>query len=400
MFFDSSILGILLGMIYPTIAPALSILYVTSGIIIIRFSFWKNRKFALVIIAICFFLFIIAVTPYLSIPSKVSAIESQMKQTYGIAYSNLDTSQMRFSPFSIYDSINGISIDESKFSIMRDILWLNNGNDSFYFDWYKPKGEGPFPVIITLHGGGFILGNKGQGDEFSKYFASKGYVVFDLQYGLYKPELVADTEIGAILNNWKFLVKTQSYNQSYTIPQQLENIGNFTKMLELNRSKYSADLNKVFILGRSAGGCLASVITTGYRNSLFNGIFAASMNISGGIWFYPPTNLSSKGTSPAMDILLQGELPLELQYKKYSSSFLITNSSVVAPTMILHGDKDGLVDYQTQSKSYYELAQELNKTCILVTIPMAGHSFDTFHSYGGQMALYYIERFMALELGG
>ncbi|MBE0526158.1 MAG: prolyl oligopeptidase family serine peptidase [Candidatus Thorarchaeota archaeon] len=83
-----------------------------------------------------------------------------------------------------------------------------------------------------------------------------------------------------------------------------------------------------------------------------------------------------------------------------SAAFLITNSTVTPPIMMIQGSKDGLVEYD-QTVTFYRYATGLGKKCLFVTIPWAGHGFDyVFPSYGGQISTYYIERFMALELGG
>ena len=42
-------------------------------------------------------------------------------------------------------------------------------------------------------------------------------------------------------------------------------------MLGLNETKYSADLDNTFVVGRSAGGHMASLVTLGYANPLFAG---------------------------------------------------------------------------------------------------------------------------------
>ena len=399
VFFDSTFIGFVVGIIYPMIAPLSCLIYIVSGIIIIRFSFMKSRLGALTVIIIVAFMLIVTFIPYTMIPYRASDADNQLFQTYGTAYTNLDTANMRPAVFSIYDSFFGVPIDEGKFSVESNIRYLNNGNDSFYFDWYKPLGEGPFPVIIAIHGGGWVIGDKAGGNMllFNKYFASKGYVVFDLQYGVYNASDL--TEMGDFSKVFSVISSliTPNYNLSYTIQQQLENIAYFTKVLEANRTKYYADLNQTFIVGRSAGGHIASIVTLGYKNPLFAGNFSSLMNITAGIWFYPPTNLTK---SAFFDKLLVGSLPLDFQYKKFSASFLIKNSTVVPPIMMVMGDKDGVVGYQTNLE-FQASAKSLNKTCIFVTIPWGGHAFDLdFQTYGGQMSTYYIERFMALELGG
>jgi acetyl esterase/lipase len=360
----------------------------------------RNFKAMVSVSGICAFIFISALIPYFTIPFGIEAAETEMIQTYGLTYTNLETSSMRTLPFSIFDNIYGFPIDESKFTIQTDILYLDNGNDSFYFDWYSPHGEGPFPVIIAIHGGAWVTGNKGLGNviPFNKYFASQGYVVFDLQYGLFDIVKTQDEmgDLGTFFGSMGELIMPP-YNQSYPIQQQLENIGYFTKILELNSSKYQADLDNVFIVGRSAGAHMASIVTLGHKNPLFAGNFSTTMNITGGIWFYPPTNLN-KIMGTFMDTLLQGSLPLDMQRNKFSATYLINNSTIIPPILIVHGEKDKMVDYHNQVLEFYQLANELEHRCLMVIIPWGGHAFDiNFQTYGGQMSTFYIERFMALE---
>ena len=400
LFFDSSTLGWIITLVYPSVATLLFILVLTSGVVIIRFSFMRKQREMLIITGICTFIFIGAIIPYPSIPLGIAEAESQMLSVYGTRYTDLDTSGMRPVPYSVFDSLFGMSIDKTEFSVEYDIPYLNNGQDTFFFDWYCPAGEGPFPVIIAIHGGAWVLGNKGGMNIplFNQYFASMGYTVFDIQYGLLDTSTLPGGSFGVFSTFASFV--SFAYNGSYNIEDQIENVGNFTKMLELNSSRYKADMDNVFVVGRSAGGNLASLVTLGYKNPLFAGTFATNMTIRGGIWIYPVTNITRDETG-LFDPFVEGDLPIEEQYKKLFAASLISNSTVVPPIMIVHGSKDGLADYASQGVSFYRLANSLGHRCILITIPWAGHGFDyNFYGYGGQISTYYIERFMALELEG
>ncbi len=399
LFLSSTTLGWIIAMFYLGVAPLLFILVLVSGVVIIRFSFMRKRRQTLVISGVCAFIFIGAIIPYPAIPFAVADAESQMLSTYGTDYSDLDTSLMRPVPYSIFDSLFGIGIDRHSFSVQYDIPYLDNGQDTFFFDWYCPTGPGPFPVIIAIHGGAWVLGNKGSFNIplFNQYFASKGYAVFDIQYGLFDISDLPGSDQGnfGLFSSLASLIP--SYNGSYNIQDQIENVGYFTKMLDLNSSKYRVDIDNVFVAGRSAGGNLASLVTLGYKNPLFAGNFSTNMTVRGGIWMYPVTNIT-RDEAGFFDPFVEGGLPIEEQYKKLFAASLISNSTVVPPIMIVHGSKDGLADYQTQAVDFYQLANGLGHRCLLITIPWAGHGFDyDFHGFGGQISTYYIERFIALE---
>ena len=398
LFFDSSTLGWIVTLVYPSVAPLLFILVLTSGVVIIRFSFMRKQREMLIVTAVCAFIFIGAIIPYPAIPFAIADAEQQIRSVYGTQYTDLDTSEMRPVPYSVFDSFFGMSIDETKFSVQYDIPYLDNGQDTFQFDWYCPVGDGPFPVIIAIHGGAWVLGDKGGANIplFNQYFASRGYTVFDIQYGLFDVSTLSSS-FGIFSNLATFAT---NYNGSYNIEDQIENVGYFTKVLELNQSRYRADLDSVFVVGRSAGGNLASLVTLGYKNPLFNGTFATNMTVKGGIWLYPVTNIT-RDENGFFDPFVEGDQPIDEQYKKLFAASLILNSTEVPPIIIVHGSKDGLAEYQSQGVSFYRLANSLGYRCLLITIPWAGHGFDyNFYGYGGQIATYYIERFMALELGG
>ena len=76
----------------------------------------------------------------------------------------------------------------------ENIAYTNDGNPSHQLDIYRPKDrEGEvLPVIINVHGGGLIIGNKG----FNKYFCSllckKGFLVYSIEYRLIPDCMIYD----------------------------------------------------------------------------------------------------------------------------------------------------------------------------------------------------------------
>src|SRR5256885_1062994 len=54
-------------------------------------------------------------------------------------------------------------------------------------DLYLPKGTGPFPALVGVHGGGWVQGVRGQFQHWGKYLAARGVALFAISYRLAKP---------------------------------------------------------------------------------------------------------------------------------------------------------------------------------------------------------------------
>lgn len=75
-----------------------------------------------------------------------------------------------------------------------DIAYSDDGSKAHMLDIYRPENsEGKvLPVIINVHGGGLIIGNK----EFNRYFCAllckKGFLVYSIEYRLIPDCLIYD----------------------------------------------------------------------------------------------------------------------------------------------------------------------------------------------------------------
>ena len=102
-------------------------------------------------------------------------------------------------------------------------------------DIHRPLGEGPFPILVYLHGGGWILGSPKTHRRLGFRFAEKGFLVFNVHYRL-GPEApfpaAYDDCVTAL--NWV-----------------LEHAG-----------EYGGDTNRLAMGGDSAGGNLTAAVTT------------------------------------------------------------------------------------------------------------------------------------------
>jgi len=268
--------------------------------------------------------------------------------------------------------------------VKRDILYFNGSESAFsvdqsillYFDAYLPPNNGvglpgENSTLIRIHGGGWTIGDKAEGNipMMNRYFASQGYTVFDIQYGL---------------NNETSLFSNIPYRPdnvmgNFTIDDMLRHIGNFTYYLADHASEYGANLDSVFVSGGSAGGQLtcATALSLSWKNYTE---FTNKFTIKGLIPFYPGNNVT-------LDFA-QSSRP------EWVNPVLLLNASS-PPCLLFQGKQDPLV---LQSRAFQDAYFGFGKTdCALITFPFAGHAADIyFPGFYNQIFLYYMERFLYL----
>lgn len=109
-----------------------------------------------------------------------------------------------------------------------------NGETHVYIYYPDSDQEGPYPLFINIHGGGFIQGYREQDLVFSKNICSRSnYVVIDIDY-------------------------TPSPEQKY--PYALHQCYDVVKWASENGESLQIDPEKIVLCGHSAGGNLAAAV--------------------------------------------------------------------------------------------------------------------------------------------
>jgi acetyl esterase/lipase len=112
-----------------------------------------------------------------------------------------------------------------------DLPYIDDGEKEHLLDIYKPKGEDNGHLIVDIHGGSYAFGFKGINYIFNSFFVSKGFQVVSINYTLVK--------------------------ENSSIYEQIIDIFAVLDFLVANQRKYGLSLDKVILLGDSAGGHLA-----------------------------------------------------------------------------------------------------------------------------------------------
>lgn len=110
-------------------------------------------------------------------------------------------------------------------------FYCDDGHKYHSLDVYYPENaEGKLPVIVDIHGGGWMYGDKELNKNYCLYLAKRGYVVVNMSYRLYP-------EINAV--------------------EQLSDVAKALIWFKDNIEMFPADKNNICLTGDSAGGMLA-----------------------------------------------------------------------------------------------------------------------------------------------
>ncbi|UCC18534.1 MAG: alpha/beta hydrolase [Promethearchaeota archaeon] len=281
-------------------------------------------------------------------------------------------------PFSLSNYFLGIPPKDC--NIEKDVLFYKDEGIELYFDAYMPKSNigglpGANSTIVRIHGGAWVSGDKGLMNmmQMNKYFAAQGYVVFDIQYGIADNPLYALDPL------------TPTYKKgSFNIDDMVRHIGIFTNYLTNHSEEYGANLDSVFFSGGSAGGHLSCAAALAIASGHYTDIFSANLTIKGLVPFYP-----------ANDLMNFFGLSGSLEFKNPEN--LIESDS--PPCLIFQGTHD-IINYFGISREIQDTYfSKGNGNCAILWMPFGGHASDFyFTGYYNQIFLYYMERFLYLNL--
>lgn len=126
---------------------------------------------------------------------------------------------------------------------------ISYGPDSMHtLDLYRPKAAGQLPLIVSVHGGGYVYGSTEVYQFYCMDLAQRGFAVVSFNYRL-APE--------------------------HKFPTPLFDLNMVMEWVAAKACEYSLDLENIFMLGDSAGAQLASQ----YAAICTNPEYAAIMGI-------------------------------------------------------------------------------------------------------------------------
>lgn len=239
---------------------------------------------------------------------------------------------------------------------LKDLVYVEQGHERHTLDLYLPEGDKPLPLIIWVHGGAFLEGDKTNGVPVA--YLAEGYAVASINYRLSSHAL---------------------------FPVQIEDCKTAVRWLRANADGYGLDPERFVAWGVSSGGHLAAMLgTTGESRDFDVGDnLHVSSRVQAVIDFYGPTDflqMDQYRTDDGMlhdpedspESLLIGGPIQEHKDKVAAASPLSYITPQAPPFLIVHGDRDPLVPHH-QSLLLESVLQQAGVPVRLYTVKGQGH---------------------------
>jgi len=244
-----------------------------------------------------------------------------------------------------------------------------SGYRPLQLDLWVPATETPAPLVVWIHGGGFMFGDR-----------------------RYLPETLRPNQVFDALLEAGLAVATIDYRHALEapFPAQLLDAKAAVRYLRAHGDELGISTERIGVMGESAGGHIAALLgLTAHRPDLegSHGVVGPSSAVDVVVDWYGPADLTTmprKTLPPQIAAKLPPELvtpPEEhltrgLDGAAYADASPVTHVTPDSPPFLLvHGTADWLVPY-AQSEQLHGALTAAGVDCRLVPVDGAQHIFD------------------------
>ena len=252
-------------------------------------------------------------------------------------------------------------VDELKTSnsiSYKDIIYKNTNGVPLTLDIYSPlkKVEGPSPVILYVHGGSWVYGDKSIPDSLSPIlntFREEGYTIISTSYELMRNSANFNKQVADVKDTIRWIYK--------------------------NKSAYNLDSNEIGVIGISSGAHLSLLASYSSNNEFIDDKALSNYpsEIKYLIDFAGPTDLSLLNTNNLnydLSKILNSIKDKKTVIKNFSPINYVSKKS--PNTLIIHSNLDPIVPYKS-SKELYDKCVVEHAKAELITLNSKVHDLSS-----------------------
>jgi acetyl esterase/lipase len=254
-----------------------------------------------------------------------------------------------------------VSAQQPKVAVPDDVIfepgieYTNPDNQHLQLNMARPKtGDGPFPCVVCIHGGGFRAGSREGYNGLIIKLAQKGYVAVTVSYRL---------------------------APKYPFPAAIHDTKAAVRWVRADAAKYKIDPERIGVTGGSAGGHLAQFLGVTGDVKEFEGDGGnptQSSKVKCVVNVYGPSDFTksygkSVDAAEVLPLFLGGNLETARQKHLYASPLYWVTPNA-APTLCIHGTEDKYVAHE-QAVWIVDKLKASGVEAELLTLEGAGHGF-------------------------
>jgi len=133
-----------------------------------------------------------------------------------------------------------------EFETRPGVTYATHDSVALAGDLYLPKGGGPYPALVGVHGGGWVQGVRSQFQHWGKYLAARGVALFAISYRLAKPG-------------------------QKTFPHAVQDALAAIQFVRGNAKGFNIAPDRIGVFGQSAGGNIGALAALAGQSPLFAG---------------------------------------------------------------------------------------------------------------------------------
>jgi acetyl esterase/lipase len=266
---------------------------------------------------------------------------------------------------------------EKNVEVRRNLVYVERETGNLGADIYLPKGSGPFPGVLVVHGGAWTIGSRAQLAAVAVALAERGYTAAAISYRL-APQ--------------------------HPFPAQLCDCQAAVRWLRDHAAEFKIDPERIGGFGYSAGGQLVALLgTLGDSDFREDGVpqAAPSARLQAVVAGGAPCDFRVMPIhNSGLAYWLGGTRATKPDaYNLASPAAFVTNDD--PPMFFFHGARDALVPIHSPQRMVERLTST-GITAEMYTIEDQGHIAALFDRDARQRALAFVDRHLKseAEVGG
>lgn len=204
-------------------------------------------------------------------------------------------------------------------------------------------------VIICPGGGYWGIAIAHEGADVARWLNSLGVTAFVLNYRLPHDGIMLDKSVGPLQDAQKAV-----------------------RVVRQHAKEWSIDPNRIGIMGFSAGGHLASTLSTHYNEKVYEPVDATSARPDFSLLIYPVISMEEGITHLGSRVNLLGSEPSSDQIKRFSNELQVDGKT--PPAFLVHSIDDGAVPVEN-SLGYAMALKKNHVPCELHIYQAGGHGY-------------------------